>query len=154
ASGFCTFAAFGRQVQLKWEAEQRGPLLKLTPEHCARGYDRLRELGVPESAMFADLHVREAADTIPNVRNAVINSYRPAVGEVANRGGWLLRMGDSKMRPLPAWPNTVDYARSGRREDWMDVFIWAEGRFFIGTGSGPQIIPTTFGKPVAIANFG
>jgi putative glycosyltransferase (TIGR04372 family) len=63
-------------------------------------------------------------------------------------------MGDRSMRPLPSWPNTVDYAHSAKREDWMDVFLWAEGRFFIGTGSGPQLIPTTFGKPVAIANYG
>ena len=36
----------------------------------------------------------------------------------------------------------------------MDVFLWAQGRFFIGTASGPQVIPTTFGRPVALANYG
>jgi putative glycosyltransferase (TIGR04372 family) len=63
-------------------------------------------------------------------------------------------MGNNSMRPLPNYPNTIDYAHSARRQDWMDVFLWAEGRFFIGTASGPQLIPTSFGKPVAITNYG
>jgi putative glycosyltransferase (TIGR04372 family) len=148
------FVQFARDVQLQWEAEGRRPLLELSAEHRERGYRMLREIGVPEGAWFVGLHVREGKDRMRDVRNADITSYRLAVEEIANRGGWVLRTGDPSMRPLPSWPNTVDYARSDRREDWMDVFLWAEGRFFIGTGSGPQMIPPTFGRPVAIANFG
>jgi putative glycosyltransferase (TIGR04372 family) len=154
--GFQSFAAFGPAVQLRWEAEGRGPLLELSAEHRDRGYRLLCELGVPEGAWFVGLHVREhdAKDQIPLIRNADIATYRVAVEEIAKRGGWVLRMGNSSLSPLPPWPNAIDYAHSGKRADWMDVFLWAEGRFFIGTGSGPQMIPMTFGKPVAIANFG
>src|SRR5262249_23698168 len=77
-----------------------------------------------------------------------------AVEEIGKRGGWVLRMGDPSMRALPSWPNAIDYAHSASRQDWMDVFLWAEGHFFIGTGSGPNVIPPNFGKPVAIANCG
>jgi putative glycosyltransferase (TIGR04372 family) len=145
---------FAGQVQLQWEAEGRRPLLQLNKEHREQGYRRLRELGLPEGAWFVGLHVREGKDRMRDVRNADIMTYRLAIDEIANRGGWVLRMGDASARPLPSWPNTVDYAHSIGRQDWMDIFLWAEGRFFIGSGSGPQVIPTTFGKPVAIANYG
>jgi len=128
--GARNFEAFAREVQLRWEAEGRGPLLELTADHRERGYRRLRELGVPEDAWFVRLHVRESQkDNLRDVRNSDITTYRLAVEAIAQRGGWVIRMGDRTMRPLPAWPNAVDYAYSGRREDWMDVFLWAEGRF-------------------------
>jgi putative glycosyltransferase (TIGR04372 family) len=146
-----------RDMQLQWESEGRGPLLSLSDEHRERGYRLLRELGVPDGAWFVGLHVREASsyqERILNLRNADILTYRLAVDEIAARGGWVLRMGDASMRSLPPWLNTIDYAHSGRRADWMDVFLWAEGRFFIATDSGPQLIPTTFGKPIAFTNHG
>ncbi len=153
-NGTRSFVAFGSDVQSRWDGEGRGPLLELGAEHRERGYRLLQDLGVPEGAWFIGLHVREGSDRMRDVRNADITTYRLAIEEIAKRGGWVLRMGDPKMRPLPPWPNTIDYALSAKREDWMDVFLWAEGRFFIGTGSGPQMIPPTFGKPVAIANYG
>jgi len=149
-----SFVAFGAEVQSRWKADGRGPLLELSAEHRERGYRLLRELGVPEGAWFVGLHVREGTDRMRDVRNSDIATYRLAIEEIAKRGGWVLRMGDRNMRPLPPWPHMIDYAHSAKREDWMDVFLWAEGRFFIGTGSGPQMIPPTFGKSVAIANFG
>ncbi|HEY7300067.1 MAG TPA: TIGR04372 family glycosyltransferase [Xanthobacteraceae bacterium] len=148
------FVSFSREVQLQWEAEGRGPLLDLSAEHRERGYQFLRSLGIPEGAWFVGLHVREGNDRMRDVRTADITTYRLAVEEIVKRGGWVVRIGNAEMRPLPSWPNTIDYAHSPKREDWMDVFVWAEGRFFIGTASGPQVIPTTFGKPVAIANYG
>src|SRR5262249_23027435 len=141
-------AAIAREAQLKWEAKGRGPLLELDPEHRERGRRLLRDFGVPEGAWFVGLHVRETKDR--SIRDADIATYGPAVEEIARRGGWVLRIGGHGMRPLPRWPNCVDLAHSTRREDWTDVFVWAEGRFFIGTGSGPQLIPASFGKPVAI----
>jgi putative glycosyltransferase (TIGR04372 family) len=145
--------AFARDVQLRWEAEDREPLLELSAEHRERGYQLLRELGVPEGAWFVGLHVRDDRDP-HSLRNSDITTYGLAIEAIAKRGGWVLRMGNPGMPQIPPFPNAVDYAHSPKRVDWMDVFLWAEGRFFIGTLSGPQMIPPTFGKPVAITNCG
>jgi putative glycosyltransferase (TIGR04372 family) len=145
--------SIARRAQLQWEAERRSPLLELSSEHRERGWRLLHELGMPEGTWFVGLHVREGRDQ-NNSRNADVTTYQSAIEEIAKRGGWVLRMGNNSMRPLPNYPNTIDYAHSARRQDWMDVFLWAEGRFFIGTASGPQLIPTSFGKPVAITNYG
>jgi putative glycosyltransferase (TIGR04372 family) len=152
--GIRSITALARETQLRWETENRKPLLELSAEHKDRGYQRLREFGLPKECWFAGLHVREGNDLMRDVRNSDISTYHLAIQEIGNRGGWVLRMGDPSMSRLPPFANAIDYAHSGRREDWMDVFIWGEGRFFIGTGSGPQMVPTTFGKPVAIANYG
>jgi hypothetical protein len=112
--GTRSIVALGRDVQLRWEREKREPLLTLSAEHRERGQRLLRELGVPEGAWFVGLHVREGSDRMRDVRNSDIATYRPAIEEIAKRGGWVLRVGDPKMRPLPPWPNTIDYARSAR----------------------------------------
>jgi putative glycosyltransferase (TIGR04372 family) len=148
-----SLTAMARAAQLQWEAERRGPLLELSPEHRERGWRLLHELGVPDGAWFVGLHVREGRDR-NNSRNSDVTTYRSAIEEIANRGGWVVRMGNESMRPMPNYPNTIDYAHSARRQDWVDVFLWAEGRFFIATPSGPQTVPTSFGKPVAITNYG
>lgn len=148
-----TLAEFGREVQLRWEAENRPALLELSAEHRNAGYQLLHELGMPEGAWFCGLHVREGSDQMRAIRNSNIDTYDLAIEEIVRRGGWVVRMGDSSMRPLRPRPNVIDYIHSGRQQDWMDVFLWAEGRFFLGTGSGPVVLPLCFGKGTAIANW-
>lgn len=148
-----TLAEFGREVQLRWEAESRPALLELTAEHRQSGYKLLHELGMPEGAWFCGLHVREGSDQMRAIRNSNIDTYDLAIEEIVRRGGWVIRMGDPSMRPLRPRANVIDYIHSGRRQDWMDVFLWAEGRFFLGTGSGPVVLPLCFGKGTAIANW-
>src|SRR5262249_27509719 len=80
--------ATAREAQLKWEAEGRGPLLELEPEHRERGRRLLRDFGVPEGAWFVGLHVRETRDR--SIRDADLATYGLAVEEIARRGGWVL----------------------------------------------------------------
>jgi putative glycosyltransferase (TIGR04372 family) len=144
-------------VQKRWEAEGRGPLLKLSDAEAERGRACLERLGLPKGAWFVAIHVRDngfhGSDSSQTFRNADIASYLPAIRSVVARGGWVVRLGDAAMKPLEPMPGVIDYARSGEKSDWMDVYLCAACRFLIGTQSGLSLLPSTFGVPVAMTNW-
>ncbi len=150
------FEHFALEVQSKWEAANAGALLGLSIDHRERGYLYFQSLGMPKDAWFCGLHVRDTEDTLSDIRNANIETYDLAIFEIEKRGGWVIRIGDRKMPPLKAnkYKNVIDYAHRPDRQDWLDIFIAAACRFFIGTGSGPSAIPISFGVPVLYTNWG
>jgi len=146
------------QTYQRWQEEGRPPLLAYPPAIEARGRAALEKLGMPQGAWFVSLHVRErepdgTQSGINAIRNADISSYFPAIAEITRRGGWVIRMGDPSMAPLPALPNVIDYCHSAVRSDWMDIFILARSRFLIGTNSGPAFVPVLYGTPAVLTNW-
>ena len=142
----------------RWQQEGRGTLLSLPSETEARGWEALQQAGVPRDAWFVAMHVREGKwyghNTGPRgILNADITTYLPAITEITRRGGWVLRMGDPGMKPLPALPNVIDYCHSELRADWMDIFIAARCRFMLATSSGPAYIPPIYGVPSVLTNW-
>jgi putative glycosyltransferase (TIGR04372 family) len=136
----------------------RPPLIALTPEEIARGEAELRRMGVPAGAWFVCVHTREAGyaphdDDEHAYRNSPIADYRLATEAIAARGGWCIRMGDPSGEPMQPMANVIDYAHSEFRSEWMDVFLCARCRFFLGNTSGLFMVPTVFGVPVALANM-
>ena len=143
-------------VQKQWEAEQKQPLLTLSPSDYERGWNCLQDLGVPKNAWFVCLHVREdgfRGEGIITHRSADINTYLLAIKSIVARGGWVIRMGDPSMRPLPPMKQVIDYAHTDAKSDWMDVVLGASCRFFFGTNSGLNCIPCLFGIPCALTNM-
>jgi putative glycosyltransferase (TIGR04372 family) len=142
----------------RWHQEGRGPLLQLPPEVEARGRSALRDAGLPHDAWFVALHVREGRwdgrhAGLHGILNADISTYLPAIDEITRDGGWVVRMGDPGMGPMPQVPNLIDYCHSNLRADWMDVFIAARCRFMLGTSSGPAYIPALYGVPSVLTNW-
>jgi putative glycosyltransferase (TIGR04372 family) len=153
------FSKAGAEVQRAWEKQKLGPLLALPEADCARGWEELNAMGVPSGSWFVCLHVRESGfhqawhDTNPGTRNADITTYREAIAAIVARGGYVVRLGDASMTPLPDEPGLIDYALSSAKCDFMDIFLCAECRFFVGTNSGLGLIPPIFGKPCAMTNW-
>lgn len=146
------------QTYERWRQQGKGPLLKLPAETITRGWAALHGAGVPHGAWFVALHVREAkwdesSAGAHGVLNADIETYMPAIAEITRGGGWVIRMGDPSMKPLPALPNVIDYCHSTLRADWMDIFIATQCRFMLGTSSGPAVIPGVYGVPMLLTNW-
>jgi putative glycosyltransferase (TIGR04372 family) len=143
-------------VQSLWA--DRAPIICLSEDEIARGEAELRVLGIPEGAWFVCVHSREGGyspgdEWQHSFRNANISDYADAMRAIVARGGWCVRVGDPTMRPLDPMPGVVDYARSSSKSDWMDLFLCARCRFFLGNTSGLFGLAGIFGKPSALANM-
>lgn len=143
-------------IQSAWG--NRPPLLQLTQKHQKMGWDCLRNMGIPSSAWFVAIHVREGGfseidEAAHSHRNGSIDRLLPTIHEIRRRGGWVIRMGDPTVSRLPSIEGFVDYAHHPSRSDWMDVFLCAECRFFLGNSSGLFIVSTAFGVPCALVNM-
>ena len=149
-------------VQKEWERQNRQPLFQLNSEHREFGREQLAKAGIPKDSWFVSLHVRDpgykkgsylAKEEYDSYRNADIESYKLAIQEVVQRGGYVIRVGDPKMKPFIAVEGFFDYALSDIRSNRMDIFLFSQCRCFVGVSSGPVLTPVLFGVPVVMTNF-
>lgn len=143
-------------VDTAWSTYKYPPFLKLDDKHFERGQHTLREMGVSTGGWFIAIHVRNNLSPLANsqsARNADVNSYLPAIREICRLGGYVILMGDKDSKKLAYnIQGCFDYAHSSYKSEWMDVFLWAKCRFFVGTLSGPLEIPPLFGRPALLTN--
>jgi len=134
----------------------RPPVLSLSDFDRERGWAALRKLGVPEKAWFVCVHCRENGYPFQKdkylLRDNDVNNYFLAMREIVDRGGWVIRVGDPTMKPIPKMKNVIDYAHLNIKSDWMDVFLCASCRFFVGCSSGLRHLAGVFGVPVVSVN--
>jgi putative glycosyltransferase (TIGR04372 family) len=133
----------------------RPPLLTLSEADLVRGRAALARLGIPEDAWFVCVHCREGGfydDDAHSYRNASIASFAEAMATITAAGGWCVRMGDPSTTPMAPAPQVVDYAHHAERSPWLDVFLVARSRFFLGTNSGLLGVAVAFGVPAGLTN--
>jgi putative glycosyltransferase (TIGR04372 family) len=143
-------------VEIQKKYKGRPPLLKLTEADIERGWKLLKSLGMPKNAWFVCIHCREdgyLGDVDQSNRNCDINNYLPAMESIVKKGGWVIRMGDPTMKNIPPMEHAIDYAHLEIKSDWMDIFLSASCRFFLGSNSGLCYVAYVFAVPSAIANF-
>lgn len=151
--GFTNLYSAWNLAESSWQDRQLPPLLRLKDSDRERGLDIFEKLSIPTDAWFIAIHVREGDTRLTRSNsNAKIETYLKAIQTITDRGGWVIRMGHPAMTPLPKMERVVDYANSEFKSDWMDVFLWASCRFFVGTSSGPLTVPPTFGRPILYTN--
>ena len=143
----------GVYVQSIWDKEKRDPLFKLNDRHYEMSKDVLKKMGIPEDAWFVTCHVREPHfKNREDFRDSDIETFFEAFKEITDRGGWVIRMGDQSMSPLPKMNRVIDYATSEFKSDWMDIFLLADAKFILGCSSGPTTVAYAFGTPIAMTN--
>jgi putative glycosyltransferase (TIGR04372 family) len=115
------------------------------------------KMGIGKEDWFVCLHVREGGFRNDwnrrESRNSTIGNYIPAIKTVTEAGGWVIRMGDNTMTPLPKMSQVIDYPFSTFKSDLMDLYLIKECRFYIGAISGILDVARLFRKPLIIPNM-
>lgn len=141
-----------------WTEQLQTPLkVGLRPEKRARAHASRLAMGIQEGAWFVGLHVRERGFYNDReeytCRNATIANYIPAIEEITSRGGWVVRLGDRSMTPLPKLARVVDYPHTPFKSDLMDMYLLSECRLYIGMSSGILDTAFLFQRPMLITNM-
>ncbi|OQA34717.1 MAG: hypothetical protein BWY57_00279 [Betaproteobacteria bacterium ADurb.Bin341] len=149
---------FGALGQIAWDATGQGSLIEISDDLRNQGTKVLRKMGLAPSDWFVALHIRgtgyhrEAKGSMQVHRNAAVEDYIPAIKAITDRGGWVIRMGDSSMEPLPPMERVVDYPHTEFKSEPCDIYLAATARFFIGTTSGLMNAVMSFGTPCLLVN--
>lgn len=142
----------------RWAPQYEQPLgVRLRAEDIARGEAIREQLGLPLNAWYVCLHAREGGYhgdwRLSADRNCSIANYVPGIEAITDAGGYVVRLGDSSMAPLPKLEWVIDYAHSPHKSESMDVYLVAGCRFYIGMNSGPVDLAWLFDKPVVLTNL-
>jgi putative glycosyltransferase (TIGR04372 family) len=153
------YAHAAARIQQEWEQQNQSPLFIVSEIEKRWLSSYLVSLDVPQDAWFVCLHVREGGfhqqwnALYPTMRDAVVDDYLDAIAQIVKAGGWVIRMGDASMKPLPPMQNVVDYAHSHLKTSSADILLAASCRFFLGTNSGFATISAIYNVPCALSNW-
>jgi len=137
-------------VAAAWQAAARPPLISLRPWHRAAGRRWLLSLGLPEEGWFATFHCRTTKNH-QDLRSVRPETYTRAMEAVLLAGGWVVCMGTPTLAEShPRIINREDHRTP--EDDWKDVFLLADCRFFVGCTSGPADVVNAFGAPSIMVN--
>jgi putative glycosyltransferase (TIGR04372 family) len=153
------YAHAAARIQQEWEAAKLPSLFELSSVESNWIGEYLINLGMPSDAWFVCLHVREAGfhkqwnSLYPSMRDADILDYTQAIEEIVKAGGWVIRMGDASMKPLPEMHHVVDYAQSELKTPMADIMLVAGCKFYLGTNSGFATVAAIYGVPCLLTNW-
>jgi len=139
------------------------PHLFFTEEEEARGQAGLEELGLGNGAEFICMLGRDSLylDTTDSARDwhyhdfrdIDIQSYLLAAEELTRRGYHVVRVGSLvKEEFKTSNPMIIDYSNR-EPNDFMDIYLTANCRFFMSCGTGLDGVANAFRKPVAFVSY-
>lgn len=140
------------------------PSLSFTDEEHERGRAELKRMGI--DTWFVCFHARDAAYLSrrrgfgrttgqPSYFDCSIRSYYESMKMIEAKGGAAIRMGalvDERMPEFLQRGRIVDYATK-HRTDFMDVYLPAHCKFFVGSSSGLFNVARIFNVPYLLTNL-
>lgn len=142
------------------------PTIQLTEHELELGNQFCeKEFGVPTNAKIVVVTIRDSAylqSVYPNkdwsyhdYRDSTAAEYLPGLDLLANAGYYVFRMGavvKSKLVLDGYSDKIIDYATSGRRSEFLDVYLAHRCEFCISQGTGFDGLTNMFRKPILYVN--
>ena len=138
--------------------------LQFTAREESFGINELERLGVAKGSKFVCLLARDGSFqttatpghdwSFHDYRNMDVNRFALVARQLASLGCFVLRMGSVVKERLECQdPRVIDYATSGMRSDFMDVYLGAKCEFCVTIGSGWDGVPYIFRRPIVYVNM-
>ena len=142
---------------------QNPAILELSNYQNKKAQLELKKFGIKENDKFVAMIIRDHVylDRLNkklnweyhNYRDCNLNNYLLAAEVLTKYGFHVFRMGkfvDKKFET--ANDKIIDYANSPYRSDLLDIYIGANCEFCISTGTGYDLIPAMFRRPIVYAD--
>lgn len=134
---------------------QQSNAITLNENELELGFRKLSSEIKKNASWFVTLHVREPRNgdlTFSQARDVNIQSYRKLAEVIRELGGEVIRMGDPSFPKLDRSFPAFDYAHSKLKSEFMDVWLWANSKLWIGNVNGATLAPIAFNRPRLITN--
>jgi putative glycosyltransferase (TIGR04372 family) len=141
--------------------------IRFTKEENERGRKFLEQVGMKPNQHFVCMIARDSAYkekymhrwgnrdwSYHNYRDSNINNYSKTAHTLAQHNYFVFRLGKGVNESLEIENNNViDYATSEYRNDFLDIFLSGQCRFFINGESGLNSVPMAFRVPIVFVNL-
>ena len=137
------------------------PFLEFNKDECRLGMEELARMGV--DSWYVCFHNRDGSYlnnrkeyhkdfSYHDYRDSDVKNQIKAMEYVTEQGGYAIRMGYLVDEPLETDnPRIIDYA-SRFRSDFMDIFLSANCKFFVGNSAGLICVAFLFNTPSVMLN--
>lgn len=142
-----------------WKHQLQQPVsVRLSPKRQRKAEQMRLDMGIPLDDWFVSLHVREGHyegkfSEKAKFYDASIQNYIEAISAITSTGGWVVRLGDSTMTPLPPMERVIDYPFTPQKSSLMDIYLIHECRTFMGMASGPLEVSRVFQNSEIMVNL-
>ena len=127
------------------------------------GFEEIKKMGLTESDWWVCFHGRdknylsrifsERDFSYHNYRDFDPNSMLLGMTEVTKRGGYAIIMGEPESDKVNSNNKKIIHYNKKYKSDFLDVFLAAQAKFFIGNSSGLKGISQSFNIPIGGTNI-
>lgn len=133
--------------------------INIPTQDLFNGFEILKNLGITKNEWFVCILFRDSnysggysSDYDQQYRNTNLNSFSGAIDFINSKGGKCILMGDSSSANPPKSLDIIDYSHSEYKSDFMDIFLCANCKFFLGTYSGLSLVSALSNIPIAVTD--
>ncbi len=147
-----------------YEFNATEPTLKFTQDEEIKGKAILKSMGINlDKNWYVCIYARDSNYlktkfgfqqdwSYHDYRNADIDTYKLAIDYIVSLGGFVIRVGQHVNKALNyEHTQVIDYSLT-QRTDFMDIFLIANCRFFLGSPAGIGDVSTIFNRPQLCVN--
>jgi putative glycosyltransferase (TIGR04372 family) len=140
--------------------------LKISAEENEIAYQWLGNLGIGKQDKIACIIIRDSnyLENTPlhsqndwsyhSYRDTNINSYIDAMEWLTSKGYWVFRMGKSMKEKIKSKnPKIIDFAFLEDKNDFIDIWLFANCDMCISTGTGLDAVSDIYDKPILFLNY-